>query len=43
MSDNIFEQFEELYSGWSLLDKVAKEMQKGSMWQQLSSTYNYIF
>lgn len=27
MSDNMFEQFEELYSRWPVLDKVAKEMQ----------------
>lgn len=39
---NVFEQFEELYSRWSLLDKVAKEMQIAKMWQLLSATYNYI-
>ena len=39
---NVFEQFEELYSRWSVLDKVAKEMQIAQMWQQLSATYNYI-
>ena len=42
MSDNVFEQFDELYSRWSVLDKVSKEMQIAKMWQQLSSTYNYI-
>ena len=40
--NNVFEQFEELYSRWSVLDKVAKEMQIANMWQQLSVTYNYI-
>ena len=39
---NCFEQFEELYSRWSVLDKVSKEMQIAKMWQQLSATYNYI-
>ena len=43
MGNNVFEQFEELYSRWSVLDKVAKEMQIAKIWQQLSATYNYIF
>lgn len=43
MQNNVFEQFEELYSRWSVLDKVAKEMKIAQMWQQLSATYNYIF
>lgn len=43
MMNNVFEQFEELYSRWSVLDKVAKEMQIAKMWQQLSATYNYIY
>ena len=43
MMNNVFEQFEELYSRWSVLDKVAKEMQIANMWQQLSATYNYIY
>jgi hypothetical protein len=42
IQNNYFEQFEELYSRWSVLDKVAKEMQIAKMWQQLSATYNYI-
>lgn len=42
MMNNVFDQFEELYSRWSVLDKVAKEMQISKMWQQLSATYNYI-
>ena len=40
--NNVFEQFEELYSRWSVLDKVAKEIQIAKMWQQLSAAYNYI-
>lgn len=40
--NNVFEQFEEAYSRWSMLDKVGKEMQLASMWQQLCTTYNYI-
>ena len=42
MMNNVFEQFEEFYSRWPVLDKVAKEMQIEWMWNQLSSTYNYI-
>ena len=42
MMNNVFEKFEELYSRWSVLDKVAKEMQVAKMWQQLSAAYNYI-
>lgn len=42
MKKNIFEQFEELYSRWSVLDKVGKEIQLQGMWNQLSGTYNYI-
>ena len=42
MMNNVFEQFDELYSRWSVVDKVAKEMQIAKMWQQLSSRYNYI-
>ena len=42
MANNVFEQFEEAYSRWSMLDKVGKEMQLASMWQQLCATYNHI-
>ena len=42
VNKNLLEQFEELYSRWSILDKVGKEMQLERMWQQLSGTYNYI-
>ena len=40
--NNVFEQFEEVYSRWSMLDKVGKATQLASMWQQLCTTYNYI-
>ena len=43
MAKNIFEQFEEAYSRWSILDKVGKEMQLESLWQQTSAAYNYLF
>lgn len=39
---NVFEQFDEVYSRWSMLDKVGKEMQLARMWQQLYATYNHI-
>jgi hypothetical protein len=42
MANNIFEQFDEAYSRWSILDTVGKEMQLDSMWQQLCATYNNI-
>lgn len=43
MSNNIFEQFDEAYSRWSILDKVGKEMQLERLWQQTSAAYNYLF
>ena len=43
MANNIFEQFDEAYSRWSILDKVGKEMQLESLWQQTSAAYNYLF
>lgn len=43
MANNILEQFEELYSRWSILDKVGKEMQLERMWQQASAAYQYLF
>ena len=42
MANNIFEQFDEAYSRWSILDKVGKEMQLERLWQRLCATYNYI-
>lgn len=43
MANNIFEQFDEAYSRWSILDKVGKEMQLERLWQQTSGAYNYLF
>lgn len=43
MANNLFEQFDEAYSRWSILDKVGKEMQLESLWQQTSAAYNYLF
>jgi len=43
MANNILEQLEELYSRWSMAEKVGKEMQLAGMWQQLNSSYNYLF
>lgn len=43
MANNIFEQFDEAYSRWSILDKVGKEMQLESLWQQTSAAYKYLF
>ena len=43
MANNLFEQFDEAYSRWSILDKVGMEMQLERMWQQSSAAYNYLF
>lgn len=43
MANNIFEQFDELYSRWSILDKVAKEMHQERMLQQMTAAYHYLF
>lgn len=43
MANNIQEQLDELYSRWSMAEKVGKEMQLEGMWQQLSGCYNYLF
>ena len=43
MPNNIFEQFNEAYSRWSLLDKMGKEKQTERMWQQASASYHYLF
>ena len=43
MANSIFEQFDEAYSRWSILDKVGKEMQLERLWQQTSAAYNYLF
>lgn len=33
------EQFEELYSRWSMLDKFGKELQLAKMWQRAQAMY----
>lgn len=43
MANNIFEQFDEAHSRWSILDKVGKEMQLERLWQHTSAAYNYLF
>lgn len=43
MANNIFVQFDEAYSRWSILDKVGKKMQLERLWQQTSAAYNYLF
>lgn len=43
MANNIFEQLDEAYSRWSILDKVGKEMQLERMWQQANAAYHYLF
>lgn len=43
MVNNIFEQFDEAYSRWSILDKVGKEMQLEGLWQQTSAAYIFLF
>lgn len=42
MPTNIFEQFDELYSRWSILNKVGKEMQLERMWQLATAAYRYL-
>lgn len=42
MPINVFEQFEELYSRWSILDKMGREMQPERMWQQVTAAYRYL-
>jgi methylphosphotriester-DNA--protein-cysteine methyltransferase len=43
MANNVFEQFEEAYSRWSMAEKVGKEILLAGMWQQLSGSYNYLY
>ena len=43
MANHILEQLEELYSRWSMAEKVRKEIQLENMWQQLSESYYYLF
>ena len=39
MANNILEQLEEMYSRWSVLDKVGKEMQLEGKWQRAQVLY----
>lgn len=43
MTNNILEQLEELYSRWSMAEKMGKVMQLEGMWQQLCGSYKYLF
>ena len=43
MVNSIFEQFDEAYSRWRILDKLGKEMQLKSRWNQMSAAYIYLF
>ena len=43
MGNNILEQFEELYSRWSVLTNIDKGMRVAQCWQQVSSMYNYLY
>ncbi len=40
MANNILEQLDDLYSRWSILDKMGKEMQLKRMWNQMTAAYN---
>ena len=40
--NNIAEQFEELYSRWSLLDKAGKESQLATMMSKAQGLYQYL-
>lgn len=42
MANNILEQFDELYSRWSVLTNIDKEMRLEQSWQQVSGMYNYL-
>ena len=39
MNNNAIEQFEEMYSRWSMLDKFGKEMQLAEMRQRAQALY----
>ena len=42
MTNNIAEQFEELYTRWSLLDKAGKESQLVTMMSKAQGLYQYL-
>lgn len=43
MANNIFEQFEKLYTRWSVLNNIDKGMRLMQLWQQLGGMYNYLY
>lgn len=43
MANNILEHLDELYSRWSMAEKVGKEMQLARLWQQARAAYIYLF
>lgn len=43
MANNIFEQLDEVYSRWTMLDKIGKEVQLESMWQRTVAAYKYLY
>ena len=43
MGNNILEEFEELYSRWSVLTNIDKGMRLAQSWQQVSGMYNYLY
>ena len=42
MVNNILEQLEELYSRWSMVEKVGKEMQLATMMSKAQRLYQYL-
>ena len=42
MPNNLLEQFEELYSQWSVSTNINKGMRLAQLWQQVSGVYNYL-
>ena len=42
MSNNIAEQFEDLYSKWSLLDKVGKDAQLAEIMSSAQGLYQFL-
>lgn len=43
MSNNVFEQFEDLYSKWSVLSNIDKRMRLTQSWNQVSGVYNILY
>ena len=42
ISQNVFEQFDELYSRWSVLNNIDKGIRLIQLWKQVSAVYNYL-